>query len=255
MKIYSWKTCASCGQPTNGLHFQFEFHITVLRCMERFSVKQFVTNCNIKNMRFFLCTAYIVRIQRRSSRLFTISSQRRELSPTRTSKWSGRNRVQITCNTSSANHVQHVVLRATWYKGTAQICIVCTGTNLHHLYWHKSALFKLAQICIICIGTNLHHLYWYKFASFVLVEICIVCIGRNLHHLYWYKSASFVLVQICIVCTGTNLHRLYWYKMHRLSWYKMHRLFWCKSASYTYQLFVHFPMNKNRECKLNILFL
>ena len=26
----------------------------------------------------------------------------------------GRNRVQITCNTSSAYHVQHVVLRATW---------------------------------------------------------------------------------------------------------------------------------------------
>ena len=37
---------------------------------------------------------------------FTISSQRRELSPTRTLKWPGRNRVQITCNTSSAYHVQ-----------------------------------------------------------------------------------------------------------------------------------------------------
>ena len=37
---------------------------------------------------------------------FTISSQRRELSPTRTVKWSGRNRVQITCNTSSTYHVQ-----------------------------------------------------------------------------------------------------------------------------------------------------
>ena len=56
MKIYSWKTRASCGQPTSGLHFQFEFHITVLRYMGRVSVKQFVTNCNIKNMRFFLCT-------------------------------------------------------------------------------------------------------------------------------------------------------------------------------------------------------
>ena len=56
MKIYSWKTRASCGQPTSGLHFQFEFHMTVLRYMGRVSVKQFVTNCNIKNMRFFLCT-------------------------------------------------------------------------------------------------------------------------------------------------------------------------------------------------------
>ena len=46
------------------------------------------------------------RIQRRYSRFFTISSQLRELSPTRTLKWHGRNRVQITCNTSSAYHVQ-----------------------------------------------------------------------------------------------------------------------------------------------------
>ena len=49
---------------------------------------------------------YNNRIQRRYSRFFTISSQRRELSPTRTLKWPGRNRVQITCNTSSAYHVQ-----------------------------------------------------------------------------------------------------------------------------------------------------
>ena len=32
----------------------------------------------------------------------------------------GRNRVQITCNTSSAYHVQHV-LHATWYEGTGQL--------------------------------------------------------------------------------------------------------------------------------------
>ena len=61
------------------------------------------------------------RIQRRSSRFVTISSQRREPSPTRTLKWPGRNRVQITRNTSSAYHVRHVVLRATWYEGTAQL--------------------------------------------------------------------------------------------------------------------------------------
>ena len=46
------------------------------------------------------------RIQRHYSRFFTISSQRHELSPTRTLKWPGRNRVQIKCNTSSAFHVQ-----------------------------------------------------------------------------------------------------------------------------------------------------
>ena len=46
---------------------------------------------------------------------------RREPSPTRTLKWPGLSRVQITCNTSSAYHVQYVVLRATWYGGTAQL--------------------------------------------------------------------------------------------------------------------------------------
>ena len=51
----------------------------------------------------------------------TISSLRREASPTRTLKWPGRNRVQITCSTSSAYHVQHVVLHATWYEGTAEL--------------------------------------------------------------------------------------------------------------------------------------
>ena len=45
-------------------------------------------------------------IQRRSSRFVIISSQRRKLSPTCTLKWPGRNCVQITCNTSSAYHVQ-----------------------------------------------------------------------------------------------------------------------------------------------------
>ena len=59
------------------------------------------------------------RIQMLNSRFLTISSLRRKLSPTRTLKWPGRNRVQITCNTSSAYHAKHVVLRATWYEGTA----------------------------------------------------------------------------------------------------------------------------------------
>ena len=52
--------------------------------------------------------------ERRNSNFFTISSLRREPSPTRPLKWLECNRVQITCNTSSAYHVQHVVLRATW---------------------------------------------------------------------------------------------------------------------------------------------
>ena len=39
----------------------------------------------------------------------TISSLRFELSPTRTLKRPERNSVQITCNTASAYHVQHIV--------------------------------------------------------------------------------------------------------------------------------------------------
>ena len=52
------------------------------------------------------------------ARFFTISL-RREPSPTRTFKWPGRNRGQIMCNRSNAYHVQHVVLRATWYERAA----------------------------------------------------------------------------------------------------------------------------------------
>ena len=48
-------------------------------------------------------------IQVCSSRFFTISLLRRELTPTRTLKWPMRNPVKITCNTSSAYHVQRVV--------------------------------------------------------------------------------------------------------------------------------------------------
>ena len=76
----------------------------------------------------------IIEFQRCSSRYFTISSLPREPSPTRTLKWPGHNHVQITCNTSSAYHVHHVVLRATWYVGTAHLLIL---TEL------KSHLFEL----------------------------------------------------------------------------------------------------------------
>ena len=54
-------------------------------------------------------------------RNFLVSSLRREPSPTRTLKWPVRDRVQITCNTSSAYHVQHVVFRARCYEGIAQL--------------------------------------------------------------------------------------------------------------------------------------
>ena len=66
----------------------------------------------------------------------TISSPRREPSPTCTLKWPGRNRVQITCNTSSACHVQHVVLHAMWYEGTAQLLSLTEfKSHLFELYF------------------------------------------------------------------------------------------------------------------------
>ena len=74
------------------------------------------------------------RFERRNSRFFTIPSLRREPSPTRTLKWPGRNRVQIPCNTSSAYYVQHVMLHAMRYEGTAQLLSL---TDL------KSHLFEL----------------------------------------------------------------------------------------------------------------
>ena len=67
-----------------------------------------------------------------------ISSMRRKLSPTRTLKRPGRNRVQITCNTSSAYHEQHVVLRSTWYEGTAQLlCLTEFKSHLMELFFER----------------------------------------------------------------------------------------------------------------------
>ena len=73
------------------------------------------------------------RIERRKSRFFTISSLLREPSPIRTLKWPGHNRVQITC----VCQVQHVVLRAKSYEGTA---------HLLSLTEFKSHLFELHLI-------------------------------------------------------------------------------------------------------------
>ena len=75
------------------------------------------------------------RIERRNSRFFTISSLLREPSLTRTLNWPRPNRVQITWNTSSAYHVQHVVLRAKLYEGTAQLL------SLTELKSHLSELY------------------------------------------------------------------------------------------------------------------
>ena len=73
------------------------------------------------NMMIIIIIIIIITFKGANQNSFTISSLRRELSPTRTLEWPECIRVQITCNTSSAYHVQHVVLRATWYEGTAQL--------------------------------------------------------------------------------------------------------------------------------------
>ena len=77
---------------------------------------------------------YSNRIERRNSRTLTISSLRRELSPTRRLFWPGRNRVQITCTIKSAYHVS--MSCATWYEGTAQpLSLIEFKLHLFELYF------------------------------------------------------------------------------------------------------------------------
>ena len=72
------------------------------------------------------------RIQRRYSRFYIISSQRHELSPTRTLKWPGRNHVQHIGRFSRAS----VMLRAICYKGTAQLLSLTEmKSHLFELYY------------------------------------------------------------------------------------------------------------------------
>ena len=54
-------------------------------------------------------------------------------------KWPGCNRVQITCKTLSAFHVQCVMFRATWYQGTAQLL------SLTELKSHLFSFILLAE--------------------------------------------------------------------------------------------------------------
>ena len=70
--------------------------------------------------------------------VFSISSLRRELSPARTPKRPRRNRVQITCNTSGAHHVQHVVRRMVRRDSSAiRSDRVSVAFSLALFYWLK----------------------------------------------------------------------------------------------------------------------
>ena len=77
------------------------------------------------------------RTERRSLRFFIISSPRHESSPTRTVRSSGPG--AIVCKsgaTSSAYHVQQVVISATWYEGTAQLLSLTEfKSHLFELYF------------------------------------------------------------------------------------------------------------------------
>ena len=86
--------------------------------------------------------------QRRNSRFSTISSLCHEQSPTRTLKWPGHNRVQISCNTSSGHHVRYVVLRATWYEGTAHLLTMTEFKS------HLFDLYLLAEPLPMKVGAN-----------------------------------------------------------------------------------------------------
>ena len=67
-----------------------------------------------------------------------MSSLRRELSPARTLKWPGHNRVQITCNTSSAYHAQPAVCHLVRRDSSAiKFDRVEIAFILSLLYWLK----------------------------------------------------------------------------------------------------------------------
>ena len=88
------------------------------------------TNLHVMPCHFLIADDNNNRIQRRNLRFSAMSSLCCEPSPTLMLKWPRRNRVQITCNTSSACHVQHVVVCATWYEGTAEL-LSLTELKLH----------------------------------------------------------------------------------------------------------------------------
>ena len=79
------------------------------------------------------------RIHRCNSKFFSVSSLRRKPSPTHTLKWPGRYWVQITCNTSSACHVQHSGASA--HKSS---CSFVPYTLLQHC--HLNASISLVTI-------------------------------------------------------------------------------------------------------------
>ena len=87
-------------------------------------------------------------------RFFTISSLRRKLSPTRTLKWPGRNRTQITCNMSSAYRVQHVERLS---RATCRAPITCNMSSVYHVQ-HVERLSRATRRALItCNMPSAYH--------------------------------------------------------------------------------------------------
>ena len=129
------------------------FHVMYWQNTHTYINKKFCTfssSINLHNMEiiqtcwfFFFCVQSYISILTKSTQglqdLLKYNNnnhiQRRkifdELSPARTLKWPEHNHVQIMRNTLSAYNVQHVVLCATWYEGTAQLL----RQSLNHIYF------------------------------------------------------------------------------------------------------------------------
>ena len=82
-----------------------------------------------------------------------------------TLKWPGRNCVQITCNTSSTCHVQHDVLRATWYEGTAQLLSLTElKSHLLELYFIDWTINQLTLVT--------HRVHFVNIGGAISIQTC-----------------------------------------------------------------------------------
>ena len=114
-KLCVW-SCRGSESPCEWL-----VEATVILCLEKW--KYYVWEwVSVPSVQVIVMIIIIIIAFKRAIRdFFTVSSLRHEPSPTHMLKWPGRSRVQITRNTSSAYHVQHVVLHVTWHELTAQL--------------------------------------------------------------------------------------------------------------------------------------
>ena len=145
----------------------------------------------------------INRIERHKSRFFfTISSRRRELSPTRTLKWLGRNRVQITCNTRSAFHVQHVLCHLV-LRDSSAISLTEFTSHLfepHFIGWTINR--RKIAVSVVWVRTQSPATTWLLFQWFgseqntrLLHDCCFSGLGQSKIPGYYMIAVSVVWVR------------------------------------------------------------